>query len=137
MLDEQGVEVFASAVDLIRALKRRNRRIAIVTSSRNCDRVLAKTGLAELFDVKLDGNVAAERRLAGKPNPETFEVAAEMLGAQPAAAVVVEDAIAGVQAGRRGGFGLVVGIARHDDATALRAAGADVVVGDLGELKLN
>lgn len=136
VLDEQGVKVFPTSVALIEALRDRDKRVAVVTSSKNCDRVLAAAGLGRLFDAKVDGNVAAERHLAGKPDPETYAVAAGLLGVSPAQAVVVEDALAGVEAGRAGGFGLVVGVARHDDEAALRAGGADVVVSDLGQLRL-
>ncbi|TVR98709.1 MAG: beta-phosphoglucomutase family hydrolase [Rhodospirillales bacterium] len=136
VLKEQGAEVFQTSVDLIRKLKDRNKRIAVVTSSKNCDTVLEVAGLTGLFEAKVDGNVAAEKKLAGKPDPHTYEVAAHMLGATPARSVVFEDAISGVQAGRAGGFGLVVGVARHDDPEALRNNGADIVVADLGELRL-
>ncbi|MFW5680349.1 MAG: HAD-IA family hydrolase [Pseudomonadota bacterium] len=136
VLDEDGVEVFASSVALIERLRARGTAIAVVTSSKNCDRVLEAAGLGHLFDTRLDGNVAVEQRLAGKPAPATFEAAARALQAPPSRAVVIEDALAGVAAGRAGGFGLVVGVARHDDQDALRAGGADIVVDDLGTLVL-
>ncbi|HET7273461.1 MAG TPA: beta-phosphoglucomutase family hydrolase [Rubrobacter sp.] len=136
VLRTQGAKVFASSVALIRELRSRGTRVAVVTSSKNGEAVLAATGLLNLFDVKVDGNVAAERKLAGKPAPDTFEEAARMLGARPERAVVVEDAISGVSAGRSGGFGLVVGVARGEDAVTLRASGADIVVHDLVEISL-
>ena len=110
--------------------------MAVVTSSKNGEAVLAATGILNLFDARVDGNVAAEKKLAGKPAPDTFEEAARMLGVPPERAVVVEDAISGVRAGRAGGFGLVVGVARGEDPEILRGSGADVVVCDLAEINL-
>jgi beta-phosphoglucomutase-like phosphatase (HAD superfamily) len=98
--------------------------------------VLEVAGLTDLFDAKVDGIVAVERKLVGKPDPNTYEEAARVLGSTPARSVVFEDAISGVQAGKAGGFGLVVGVARHDDPEALKQNGADIVVGDLAELRL-
>ena len=132
----QGVEVFGSSVALIRELRSRGRRVAVVTSSKNCDAVLEAAGISALFDARVDGNIATERHLAGKPASATYEEAARMLGTPPERAVVVEDAISGVRAGLGGGFGLVIGVARHDDPESLRANGADVVVRDLAELSL-
>jgi alpha,alpha-trehalase len=133
-LASEGVEVYQGSVELVRRLRARGLRTAVVSSSKNCAAILAAAGIAELFELRLDGEVAARQDLAGKPAPDTFLRAARLLGVEPARAVVVEDAISGVQAGRAGGFGLVVGVDRHGDAGALRANGADVVVGDLGEL---
>jgi len=132
----RGVEAFGSSVALIRKLKSRGRRVAVVTSSKNCDAVLKAAGIQDLFDARVDGNIAAEKKLAGKPAPETYEDAARMLGMLPEQTVVIEDAISGVQAGRAGGFGLVIGVARSDDPEILRESGADVVVRDLAELGL-
>lgn len=137
VLRERGVELFGSSVALIRALKGRGARVAVVTSSKNCDAVLLAAGIGDLFDARVDGNVAAERGLAGKPEPDTFVEAARMLGASPEESVVVEDAISGVRAGRKGGFGLVVGVARGNEPAALLEGGADVVVGDLAEVVLS
>lgn len=136
VLQEQGVTVFDGSLRLIRELKERGKRVAVVTSSKNCDAVLNAAGLSGLFEVQVDGKVAAADHLHGKPDPETYTTAAALLGTPPARAVVVEDAIAGVQAGRDGGFGLVVGVARHDDPAVLKAHGADLVVTDLAELQL-
>lgn len=132
----QGVEVFESSVALIRELRSKGRHVAVVTSSKNCDAVLEAAGIQNLFEARVDGNVAAEKKLAGKPAPETYEEAARMLGTLPEQAVVIEDAISGVQAGRAGGFGLVIGVARGDDPEVLRQNGADVVVRDLAELSV-
>jgi len=96
--------------------------------------VLEKTGIADLFDVVVDGEVAHEEGLPGKPSPATFVEAARRLGVPPEQAIVVEDAVSGVQAGRAGGFGLVIGVDRKGDPEALRAAGAHLVVQDLAEL---
>jgi alpha,alpha-trehalase len=136
VLKAQGAEVFESSVKLVRGLKAKGKHVAVVTSSKNCDTVLEVAGLTGLFDAKVDGNVAVERKLAGKPDPHTYEEAARMLGSTPARSVVFEDAISGVQAGKAGGFGLVIGVARHDDPDALKANGADIVVRDLAELRL-
>lgn len=136
VLREQGAVVFQTSVDLVRKLKELGERVAVVTSSKNCDTVLEVAGLTGLFEAKVDGNVAAERGLRGKPDPHTYEVAAEMLGASVERSVVLEDAISGVQAGKAGGFGLVIGVARHDEPQSLLDAGADIVVRDLGEIEL-
>ena len=136
VLRSRGVQVFGSSVALIRGLRSMGRRVAVVTSSKNCDAVLEAAGIQDLFDARVDGNVATEKKLAGKPAPETYEEAARMLGVPPERSVVIEDAISGVQAGRAGGFGLVIGVARGDDPEILRESGADIVVRDLVELSL-
>ena len=136
VLKTQGAEVFESSVKLVRGLKAKGKRVAVVTSSKNCDTVLAAARLTDLFDAKVDGIVAVERKLVGKPDPNTYEEAARMLASTPARSVVFEDAISGVQAGKAGGFGLVIGVARHDDPDVLKQNGADIVVRDLAELRL-
>lgn len=133
-LATEGVDVYERSVALVRQLRNRGIRTAVVSASRNCTAVLAAAGIADLFDLRIDGVVAAERSLAGKPAPDTFLAAAADLGVPPDRAVVVEDAVAGVQAGRAGNFGLVIGVDRKHDADALRAGGAHIVVKDLGEL---
>jgi len=135
-IEADGVTVFQSTVDLIRALKGRGIRCAVVSSSKNCTTVLKAAGLTGLFDTQFDGTHAAELKLTGKPDPDTYLKAAEWLGVDAARAVVVEDAISGVQAGKAGGFGLVIGIDRAGVEKALYAGGADVVVKDLGQLKI-
>jgi HAD superfamily hydrolase (TIGR01509 family) len=135
-LRSEGVEIFPSSVALIQDLIAKGKHVAVVTSSKNCETVLEVADLAHLFEARVDGNVAAAKKLAGKPAPHTFEEAARMLGTTPERAVVFEDAISGVQAGKAGNFGLVVGIARHNDPEELLQNGADIVVRDLGELKL-
>jgi HAD superfamily hydrolase (TIGR01509 family) len=108
--------------------------MAVVSSSRNAREVLDASGLAPRFDVVADGVMAANEHIAGKPAPDLFLAAAELLGASPERSVVVEDALSGVAAGRAGGFGLVVGVDRGAGHDALLANGADVVVDDLAEL---
>ena len=133
-LAEDGAEVFQTSVELIHQLRTDGIKVAVVSSSKNCVAVLDSAGISDLFDVRFDGKDAARLELTGKPDPDTYLKAAEMLGVEAARAVVVEDAISGVQAGRNGGFGLIIGVARADDAADLRENGAHVVVADLGEL---
>jgi alpha,alpha-trehalase len=135
LLKTEGVEVFDSAVALTRALKARGIKTAIVSSSKNCAAVLDAAGLAELFAARVDGVDVAHLKLRGKPDPDIYLKAAEPLGVAPARAVVVEDAIAGVQAGRNGNFGLVIGVARQGNHTVLQENGADAVVSDLREVE--
>ena len=107
---------------------------AVVSSSANCREVLVAAGIEDLFEVRIDGLVAAREHLKGKPAPDTFLAAASRLGVQPARAAVFEDALVGVEAGRAGRFGFVVGVDRTGQAQALREHGADLVVSDLAEL---
>jgi len=130
----EGVRVFDGTVRLLRALKAAALRVAVISASRNCAAVLEAAGLDEMFDVRIDGVVAHELGLPGKPDPAVFLEAARRLGVAPDRAVVVEDALAGVEAGRRGGFGLVVGVDRTGHPGELRVRGADVVVTDLAEV---
>jgi beta-phosphoglucomutase family hydrolase len=133
-LAEHGVERFASSVELVELLRARGVRTAVATSSRNGAAVVGQAGLSALFDVLVDGMVLAELGLPGKPHPALFLEALRRLDVEPGRAAVVEDAVSGVQAGRRGAFRLVVGVDRHEQADALRAHGADLVVRDLSEL---
>lgn len=133
-LDEHGVEVYPGSVDYLRAVKDAGYATAVVTASANGEKVIAAAGFADLIDVRIDGVVAARDGLRGKPQPDTFVAGARALGFEPAQAVVYEDAISGVEAGRAGSFGFVVGVDRVGQAEALKAAGADVVVADLHEL---
>lgn len=133
---EHGVRAYPSTVELIHALRARRIRVGLVTSSRNGDEVLGAAGVRDLFDARVDGLDAARLGLAGKPAPATYLEAAARLGVDPARAAIVEDAISGVEAGRRGEFGLVVGVARTGQTAALREAGADVVVTDCAEIDL-
>jgi HAD superfamily hydrolase (TIGR01509 family) len=136
LLAEHGVRVFAGTVDLARRLRAGGVPVALVTASRNAEALLASADLAGVFDVVVDGQHAAELGLPGKPDPAMFVEAARRLGVAPARTAVVEDAAPGVQAARRGGFGLVVGVDRSGQREALEAAGADVVVADVSQLDL-
>jgi beta-phosphoglucomutase family hydrolase len=134
LLDEGHIEVFDDSVSYVRAVRAAGLATAVVSSSANTAQVLDAVGIADLFDARIDGVVAAERHLAGKPAPDTFIAGAAAIGAGPATAAVFEDALAGVEAGRAGGFALVVGVDRVGQAEELRHHGADVVVSDLSEL---
>lgn len=134
LLEHGGVEPYPGSVTLVHQLRDRDVRTAVVSSSKNCAAVLEAAGIADLFDVRVDGKVATELDLPGKPAPDTYLEAARRVGVRPEDAVVVEDAISGVEAGRDGHFGLVVGVDREGDPQALRDHGADLVVADLGEL---
>ncbi|MFO7592387.1 MAG: acetate/propionate family kinase [Acidimicrobiia bacterium] len=135
-IEQSGVTVFESTTALIDELRARGLRIAVVTASRNAAEVLAAGGIADRFDVRVDGIDLEQRGLAGKPDPASFLEAVRQLGVAPARAVIFEDAISGVEAGRRGGFGLVVGVDRSGDAALLLEHGADHVVSDLSEINL-
>lgn len=134
LLAENGVEVFDGSVRYVQAVRAAGLQTAVVSSSANTADVLAAAGIAHLFDARIDGVDARKRGLAGKPAPDMFLAGAAALGVTPLEAAVFEDALAGVAAGRAGGFGLVVGVDRAGHAEALRSQGADVVVGDLAEL---
>jgi beta-phosphoglucomutase family hydrolase len=134
MIDKQGVQVYDGSVRYIKAVRAAGLRTAVVSSSANTVQVLKVAGLTGLFDARIDGVVAKERGLAGKPAPDTFLAGAQALGVTPARATVFEDALAGVEAGRAGHFGLVVGVNRTGQAAELAKHGADVVVDDLEEL---
>lgn len=136
LVRERGIETFASTLELIRALRRLGVKTGVVTSSRHGRDILHMAGLEGLFDVAVDGIDLDEKGLKGKPEADMFLHAAQSLGVIPPRAAVIEDAVAGVTAGRRGGFGLVVGVDRGGNAGALRQGGADVVVQDLAELGL-
>ncbi|UCH91241.1 MAG: beta-phosphoglucomutase family hydrolase [Nitrospirota bacterium] len=133
VIESEGVEAYEGTITLARQLKDAGIKIAVVTSSQNCDVVLKAVNITDLFEAKVDGNVIHEQNLSGKPAPDSFLEGAKRLGVQPARAVVVEDAISGVQAGRNGKFGLVIGVDRKGYADELKKNGADVVVKDLGE----
>lgn len=134
LMAEHGVAAYNGSVRFLAATREAGMRLALVTSSENAAYVLSAAGLDDVFDAKVDGDVARELDLAGKPAPDAFREAARRLGVGPADAAVFEDALAGVEAGRAGGFGLVVGVDRAGRAAELRAHGADVVVSDLAEL---
>ena len=131
---DDGVEVYPGSVDYVREVRAAGLRTAVVSSSANTRDVLECTQIRDLFDVVVDGLVARDQHLPGKPAPDTFLAGARELDAAAAEAAVFEDALAGVAAGRAGRFGFVVGVDRVGQAAALREHGADVVVGDLSEL---
>lgn len=133
----EGVEVYPSTVELMHHLRTAGLLIGLVTASRNRREILSAAGLEGLFDAIVDGNVRGELGIPGKPHPDTFLEAARLIGSAPERCVVVEDATAGVEAGRRGGFALVIGVDRVGEAEALYDAGADIVVADLGELQIH
>ncbi|MDQ3349763.1 MAG: beta-phosphoglucomutase family hydrolase [Acidobacteriota bacterium] len=134
IIRRRGVDVYEGSVRFVEAVRDAGLRRAVVSASRNCQEVLAVAGIEHLFEVRVDGIVAQEAGLRGKPAPDTFLAAAARLGVEPARCAVFEDAIAGVEAGRAGSFGWVVGVDRVGQAAALRSHGADTVVADLGEL---
>ncbi|MEV0425417.1 beta-phosphoglucomutase family hydrolase [Micromonospora sp. NPDC050495] len=129
-----GVEVYPGSVRYLEAAAASGLRRAVVSASANCAAVVAAAGLDRLLEARVDGVVARERGLRGKPHPDTFLAGAQLLGVAPRQAAVFEDALAGVAAGRAGGFGYVIGVDRVGQADELRAHGADVVVTDLAEL---
>jgi len=131
LLRQEGAKLLPGAVSLLNALRRAGFRTAVVSASRNCSAVLGRAGITELFDAQVDGVVAAELGLPGKPDPAVYLEAAGRLRTPPERSVVVEDALAGVEAGRRGGFGLVVGVDRAGHGPELLAHGAGVIVTDL------
>lgn len=134
LIHERGVEPYEGSVRYVHAAIDAGLRRAVVSSSTNCLEVLRAAGIEDLFEVRIDGVVAEREHLHGKPAPDTFLAAARAFGVSPAAACVYEDALAGVQAGRDGGFGYVVGVDRVGQAEQLREHGASVVVSDLGDL---
>jgi beta-phosphoglucomutase family hydrolase len=134
VIENLGVEPYEGSVKFIRQLHDQGFKIAVVTSSQNCTAVLKAAKLDTFFKVRVDGNVIHAQHLAGKPAPDTYLMAAKLLRVEPARAVVIEDAISGVQAGANGNFGLVIGVARKGNAEELLHNGAHVVVNDLSEL---
>lgn len=134
LMESEGIDVYPDSVAWVRLLREQGYKTAVVSASSNCKTVLNSANILDLFDTIVDGTVAADLGLAGKPSPDTYLKAAEQLGAEPKRTVVVEDAISGVQAGRSGGFGLVIGVARKGNIKELKENGADLVVTDLSEL---
>jgi beta-phosphoglucomutase family hydrolase len=134
MIREDGVEAYEGSVRYLHAARDAGLRRAVVSSSHNCHDVLVAAGIVDLLEVRIDGVVAEERHLKGKPAPDTFLAGAEAFGVEPGQAAVFEDALAGVAAGHAGGFGCVVGVDRAGQRDALREHGATVVVDDLADL---
>ena len=134
LIHEHGVEAYQGSRRYLEAARAAGLRRAVVSSSTNCRDVVRAAGIEDLLEVRVDGVVAEREHLRGKPAPDTFLAAARRFGVEPHEAAVFEDALAGVEAGRAGGFGCVVGVDRVGQAQALRDRGADVVVADLAEL---
>ena len=134
LIERDGVAVYEGSVRFVEAVRDAGLRRAVVSASKNCQEVLTAAGIEALFEVRIDGVVAADNHLRGKPAPDMFLAAAQALGVDPAHGAVFEDAVAGVEAGRAGGFGWVVGVDRIGQADLLRSHGADIVVGDLSEM---
>jgi beta-phosphoglucomutase family hydrolase len=134
LIRDQGVEAYQGSVRYVRAARQAGLRRAVVSSSSNCREVLVAAGIEDLFEERIDGLVAVRDHLEGKPAPDTFLAGARALGVEPGQAAVFEDALAGVAAGRAGGFAYVIGVDRVSHADELREHGADVVVTDLAEL---
>jgi beta-phosphoglucomutase family hydrolase len=134
LIRKHGVQAYDGSVRYVKAVREAGLHRVVVSSSTNCRDVLKAAGIEELFEHVVDGHTAAQEGLQGKPAPDTFLAGARAVGVEPQAATVFEDALAGVAAGRAGGFGFVVGVDRVGQADALRAHGADIVVRDLAEL---
>ena len=134
IIEEKGVKPYEGSVKFLQQLDHQQFKIAVVTSSEHCDTVLRVAKLDAFFDVRVDGNMIHAQKLAGKPSPDTYLMAAKLLGVEPTRAIVIEDALSGVEAGRAGKFGLVIGVARKGTAEELRHHGAHLVVKDLKEL---
>ena len=134
VLREKGVDILEDGMALVRHVRAEGLNTAVVSSSKNCQAVMKAANIEKYFDVRVDGLTVEQLQIRGKPAPDPFLKAAELLGVSPTRSVVVEDAISGVQAGRSGNFGLVVGVARKGDAEVLRKNGADIVVTDLRTL---
>ncbi|MFC1709241.1 HAD family hydrolase [Candidatus Omnitrophota bacterium] len=134
VLESDGVEVYPGSLKFIKYVRDLKIRTAVVSSSKNCQAIIRAGKIEDFFETRVDGVVSSQLKLTGKPAPDIFIQAAKNLGVEPKRAVVVEDAISGVQAGRNGKFGLVVGVNREGDPQVLLDNGADVVVNDLAEL---
>jgi len=136
LMKRDGVEAYPGSVRFVEAARDAGLRRAVVSSSANCQAVLEAAGIEDLFEERIDGKVAAREKLAGKPAPDTYLAGAKAVGVEPAAATVFEDALSGVESGRAGEFGCVVGVNRlgDDHGEALRKHGATIVVSDLAEL---
>ncbi|MBW1989774.1 MAG: trehalose-phosphatase, partial [Deltaproteobacteria bacterium] len=136
ILEEEGVDTYERAVEFLYRLRQRGFARAVVSSSKNCQAMLSAAGVEGLFDVRVDGVVSAELGLSGKPAPDSFLEAARRLGVEPGRAIVLEDAVAGVQAGKKGGFAAVIGVDRTGSEQTLRQNGADAVVQDMSQIRV-
>ena len=136
VLDKEGVEVYQSTVDFMHFLKENGIGIGVASSSKNCRKVLLKAGLMDLVETVVDGTDSVKLNLKGKPEADIFTTAADNLGIAYHESIVFEDAVSGIQAGKAGNFGLVLGLAREKNIQELKAAGADIVVEDFDDLKV-
>ncbi|MDR9456949.1 MAG: trehalose-phosphatase [Salegentibacter sp.] len=134
VIEKDGVRVYEDAVEMIKKWEKENIKLAVISSSRNCKYIMEKTGLEDKFEVRVDGNTLKEENLRGKPEPDMFVKAAEYLNVKLEDTIIIEDAIQGVQAGKKGRFACVVGVARNGKEKSLKEAGADIVVKKLTEL---
>lgn len=134
VLDEEGVEVYPSTVALLNELKKAGIKLGVASSSKNCKPVLERVDLLGIFEARVDGVVSAELGLHGKPEPDIFTTACDIVKADYSKSIVVEDAVSGVQAGVKGNFGLTIGVARENNIKEIQEAGADIVVEDLEEI---
>ena len=137
VLEEDGIERYDPMVKFIKKVKSHGVKVGLASSSKNCDLILEKAGLLDLFETKVDGVVSEKLNLKGKPEADIFVTAARNLGAEPAKTIVVEDAVSGVTAGRNGGFGLVLGVARKNNVDELLAGGADIAMKNLSYMEIN
>lgn len=134
VLDKEGVEVYPSTVSMLEELKKAGIKLGVASSSKNCKPVLERVDLLDVFEARVDGVVSADLGLSGKPEPDIFTTACDIVKADYSKSIVVEDAVSGVQAGVKGNFGLTIGIARENNTKELEAAGAHIVVEDLEEI---
>ncbi len=134
IIEERGAQVYEGSVRFIKQIRTNGFKIAVVSSSHNCAAILRGANLEAFFDARVDGDTIDAKHLAGKPAPDPYLMAAKLLCVEPSRAVVIEDAIAGVEAGANGHFGLVIGVARSGNAEELLRHGANLAVKDLGEL---
>ncbi|PKD20517.1 hypothetical protein APR40_09200 [Salegentibacter salarius] len=135
IIEKEGIEVYQDSLKMLKKWKSQNLKLAVISSSKNCKLIIDKAGLTSYFSVRVDGITSEEENLKGKPEPDIFLKAAEKLNVDPNNAIVVEDAISGVKAGKKGGFAMVIGIERNGKQEKLKKAGADLVVSDMTELK--
>jgi len=135
LLNSEGIEVFPDTLEMITSWKNEGKKLAVISSSRNCEYIIESAGLTDMFEVRVDGETLKKENIKGKPEPDIFLRAAELLGVSPDKAIVIEDAILGVEAGKKGNFLLVVGVARNGEELDLEKAGADIVVNKLTEIQ--
>lgn len=135
LLESEGIEVFPDTLEMIKRWKKEGKKLAVISSSRNCEYIIESAGLTDMFEVRVDGETSKKENLKGKPEPDIFLRAAELLAVPPDQAIVIEDAILGVEAGKKGEFLLVIGVARDGEDKDLENAGADIVVNQLTELE--